>query len=670
MNIMSSDFFLKYHKLFYGFLTYVLFGYVLINALSNCSSGLQLLLLLFSSNNDLFVSDINSAPVYNISYLITLNFILFNSYFFVNTILIKWILFGELRLIETQNVNARTLSTVVNEIVMFAFFMNAGRLDDDYSFRDIKNIVQESKINFNLNIIMYVIMSISLQMIHWINIERLKMIYSQFTVEYNHQTRNNDDNYAQDLFTGDSLEEDKKQLKVSNFYFVMKFYQSRYFVILFILTLISFVNAWRFNMVGNSVGKSTHDSDMLTWLCSLFFTLLSIKTASTWCFSVLNLVEAYKLKCQRDNTMLKLRESMRQINKANENETESSFSDSEEEMDDDDEGIFGYNDTFEQKYRIELMISLASDVLHIMTRVLIAYTKSRVSAVSLLVSNEMLSQLHSTVVISKNLMSIYEKYEQLQELPSPTEAECIEDDTCIICMDSLYPTKAQLKSAMKNHKVKADDNIIKNALIKYKPKTLPCGHFLHMYCLKSWFERSKSCPMCRMDIFDPVNGRIRSSVFYKNKNRDNPDKDQQSKRQATSNVDVNIAQSNENTTNDISVDSESNDQPDISSRSFQSHINEDKGSYESDDSFEYNDPHDNQEGQDCCTFNFSKNKIPVYENDTEQLTIGTYHGYKDETSICLKHSIKANFYYFTDENEKMTKKKINIEIDTSGFIPI
>lgn len=667
---MPSEFFVKYHKLFYGLLTYVLFGYVLINALSNCSSGLQLLLLLFSSNNDLFISDTGSAPVYNLSYLITLNFILFNSYVFVNTILIKWVLFGELRLIETQNVNARTISTVVNEIVMFVFFMNAGRLEDDYSLRDIKKIVQESKTNFNLNIIMYVIMSISVQMIHWINLERLKMIYARFTTENNSQTRSDDDNYAQDLFTGNSLEEDKNQLKVKNFYFIMKFYQSRYFVILFILTLISFVNAWKVNVAKNAVAKSTHETDILTWLCSLFFTLMSIKTAATWCFSILNLVDAYKLKCQQDNTMLKLRESMRQLNKVNENETESSCSDIEEEMDDDDEGIFGYNDTFEQKYRIELMISLANDVLHIMARVLIAYTKSRVSAVSLLVSNEMLSQIHSTVVISKNLMSIYEKYEQLQELPSPTESECIEDDTCIICMDSLYPTKAQLNFALKKHKVKADDSIIKEALIKYKPKTLPCGHFLHMHCLKSWFERSKSCPMCRMDIFDPDTGRIKSSVFYKNKNRNNQDQDRYSRPQGTGNEDINHSRFEQNTTNTLFSNPESNDQPDISLKSSQSPVNEDRESYESDDSFEYKDLHDNQQGQGYCSFYFSKNKIPVYENDSEQLTIGSYHGYKDETSICLRHNIKASSYYFTDDNEKTNKKQINIEIDTSGFIPI
>ncbi|KAL6930575.1 uncharacterized protein HGUI_03645 [Hanseniaspora guilliermondii] len=668
---MATEFIARHYKLFYGLLTYASFGHTLINALTNCNNSLQLLLLLFSSNNDLFINDNNSAPVYNLSYLVTLNFILFNSYIFVNTVLIKWVLFGELRLIEIQNINARIISTVVNEIIMFVFFMNAGTLKDDYSKRDIKKIVQESKSNLNLDIMIYVMMSISMKMIHWINLERLKMIYSRFTNENNSQARNNDD-YAEDIFTGNSLEEDKNQLKVKNIYFIMKFYQSRYFLILLILTLISFINAWKFNMAKNSVSNFAHGSEILTWLCSLFFTLMSIKTTTTWCFSVVNLVDAYKLKCQQDNTMLKLRESMRQINKVsgneenNENETELSCSDNEEDIDDDDEGIFGYNDTFEQKYRIELMISLANDVLHITARVLIAYTKSKMSALSLLISNEMLAQIHSTVVISKNLMSIYEKYEQLQELPSPTELECVEDDTCIICMDTLYPTKSQLNLALKKYKVKADDSIIKEALIKYKPKILPCGHYLHMHCLKSWFERSKSCPMCRMDIFDPYTGRIRSSVFYKSKS--NLDKDGEV--QATNNEDTLNPHSEDTAKSNISLNFDSNDQPNISMKSCESHINEDRESYESDDSFEYKDLHDNQQGQGYCIFYFSKSKIPVYENDSKQLTIGSYHGYKDETSISLRHNIKPSSYYFTENKQKPNKKHINIEIDTSGFIPI
>ncbi|EFA82356.1 hypothetical protein PPL_04781 [Heterostelium album PN500] len=36
-------------------------------------------------------------------------------------------------------------------------------------------------------------------------------------------------------------------------------------------------------------------------------------------------------------------------------------------------------------------------------------------------------------------------------------------------------------------------------------KKLPCGHILHMSCLRSWLERQQSCPICRADVLiDPV----------------------------------------------------------------------------------------------------------------------------------------------------------------------
>eukprot|EP01133_Synstelium_polycarpum_P011508 gene11508-13426_t len=31
-------------------------------------------------------------------------------------------------------------------------------------------------------------------------------------------------------------------------------------------------------------------------------------------------------------------------------------------------------------------------------------------------------------------------------------------------------------------------------------KKLPCGHILHLSCLRSWLERQQSCPICRADV--------------------------------------------------------------------------------------------------------------------------------------------------------------------------
>ena len=35
-------------------------------------------------------------------------------------------------------------------------------------------------------------------------------------------------------------------------------------------------------------------------------------------------------------------------------------------------------------------------------------------------------------------------------------------------------------------------------------KVLPCGHYFHYHCLRSWLEQSSSCPVCRASLMDPV----------------------------------------------------------------------------------------------------------------------------------------------------------------------
>lgn len=42
-----------------------------------------------------------------------------------------------------------------------------------------------------------------------------------------------------------------------------------------------------------------------------------------------------------------------------------------------------------------------------------------------------------------------------------------------------------------------------------RPKTLPCGHVLHFGCLRMWFERQATCPLCR----SPVRANHVSSAF-------------------------------------------------------------------------------------------------------------------------------------------------------------
>ena len=669
-----------YKLILYGIFTYGVFAITLMNALAKSSNLLQLLLQLFSSDFNLVGYVDGGPPSYNISFLITLNFILYNSYVFVNIILIKWLLFGELRLIETENINTRFVSTVINDIVMFTFLMKTHSLDKDDILGNIDLFIIKSKSNFTLNIAIYIVISLSVRIIHWINLDRLEMIYSRLT---NARGADDNSNYNEEVLTGDSLEEDKRQLKIGNIYFVMNFYRSRYFLILLILTLGSLKSAWEFNKPRSKISDASSGIDILAFAFRIFFTLLTIKTVSTWCFSVVNLLDAYKSKCQQDSIVLKLRESMRQINEntvsdeeGSDSSLESNISNEEDEyLDSDDEGIFGYNDTFEAKYRIELMISLVTNVLNIGARLVIACTYSKFSTLSTLISNQTISEVYSAFSLVQNLMNIYDKYEQLQDLPSPTESECKEDDTCIICMDSLYPTKYQLKVAMNKHRVAMEDNIIQDALIKYNPKTLPCGHFLHLYCLKTWFERSKNCPMCRMDIFDAETGKIRRQVFYKNRIKTVDEMNSNSGNiEEPGLIPLVTGQSVEN--ENFTSENAQNESPLRSSNAENDYFNpnvepdEIQEIDDSDSSFEYKDFFDQRKGMQYRMLHFSKSKIPVYDVDGDELTIAMYKGYTKDSLISLKHNMKTSGEFEKVDNEDSDTKHIKIEISTTGFIPI
>ncbi|KAG0581856.1 hypothetical protein KC19_3G014700 [Ceratodon purpureus] len=61
--------------------------------------------------------------------------------------------------------------------------------------------------------------------------------------------------------------------------------------------------------------------------------------------------------------------------------------------------------------------------------------------------------------------------------PDATEEELGRDATCIICREEMSAAKK-----------------------------LPCGHFFHVHCLRSWLERQQTCPTCRAPVSasDPV----------------------------------------------------------------------------------------------------------------------------------------------------------------------
>ena len=75
------------------------------------------------------------------------------------------------------------------------------------------------------------------------------------------------------------------------------------------------------------------------------------------------------------------------------------------------------------------------------------------------------------------------------------------EDTCIICREEMRPwsvTNPQPPPVAPGAIPPARPATTVNE--RSRPKKLPCGHILHLGCLKSWLERQQVCPTCRRSV--------------------------------------------------------------------------------------------------------------------------------------------------------------------------
>lgn len=88
----------------------------------------------------------------------------------------------------------------------------------------------------------------------------------------------------------------------------------------------------------------------------------------------------------------------------------------------------------------------------------------------------------------KRLNAILRYRRAIQEMnryADATAEELSQENTCIICREEMRPW---------------DPVNQPGAVDRIRPKKLPCGHVLHLGCLKSWLERQQVCPTCRSPV--------------------------------------------------------------------------------------------------------------------------------------------------------------------------
>lgn len=76
--------------------------------------------------------------------------------------------------------------------------------------------------------------------------------------------------------------------------------------------------------------------------------------------------------------------------------------------------------------------------------------------------------------------------------PDATSEELTNDNTCIVCREVMVPW-GQPDAAGQARR----PSLINEGM---RAKKLPCGHILHLRCLKAWLERQQACPTCRRPV--------------------------------------------------------------------------------------------------------------------------------------------------------------------------
>ena len=104
-----------------------------------------------------------------------------------------------------------------------------------------------------------------------------------------------------------------------------------------------------------------------------------------------------------------------------------------------------------------------------------------------------------------------------QDMNTKYEDATVEDiereDTCIICREEMRPwsvTNPMAPAAAPGALPPARPAATANE--RTRPKKLPCGHILHLGCLKSWLERQQVCPTCRRSVTDTSSQAGRAPV--------------------------------------------------------------------------------------------------------------------------------------------------------------
>ncbi|SMN18905.1 similar to Saccharomyces cerevisiae YOL013C HRD1 Ubiquitin-protein ligase required for endoplasmic reticulum-associated degradation (ERAD) of misfolded proteins [Maudiozyma saulgeensis] len=389
---------------------------------------------------------------------------------------ITWILFGELRLIEQEHIFERVPFSVLGIIIMTSMF-------SEYHLMTLISLSGGL---------------IALKIYHWILKDRL---------EQRLQAINNETKFRNLIFS--------QYIRNLIIFCVVEFWVAHYFWTKYIFRNDLTDDDVQIINIGYGIGnfqakiKGNYDSYMSVFLLfGMEFCVLFVDHLELASHTILNYYEFYlndRRQQRRHHNHIRIPTEIL-------SDTDESDIQSDEEINDnDDDDEDSPDDGLENKFIYEKIIDIVSRVAKTALHVLI------LCRLQIVVIKDIIWDLMSLYKGITSLWKIYKNNRQLDDkLPNIDIIDLMDhDNICIVCMDDLVsiPSDKILKHENDNDKEKKlltqldIDNIKKFK----RPKKLPCGHMLHLSCLKNWMERSQTCPICRLAVFDE-NGKVKPSI--------------------------------------------------------------------------------------------------------------------------------------------------------------
>ena len=410
-----------------------------------------------------------------INVLILTAFVLLNLTLLWQTV--TWLLFGELRLIEQEHIFERIPFTVINLIIVTSMF-------DDFQLA---------------NMLVLAAALIILKIYHWILADRLEPLLQRA----NATTRLGDIAFSPYILN-------LAIFGVVDFLIVRHFW-SKYYVGTGIATHFFSrdeggrrVFKWQ-NVLANlgaapmQTPSSSHRRLMLlfgTEFCVVFLDLINLVM-----HTVLDVYEFYVVQTPHITHT--------RVDVGVDADTEGEELEEEEEDTPHSDGLEG---KFLYEKIIDLVTRLAKAVVHTVM----------IFSLQFMILKDLIWDFLSIYQNAISLWKIYKNNKQLDaKLPNVTVHDLKDhENICIVCMDDLV--RLGSSKTMNPREVKQDGSKTMltqqdiDSMSKHrKPKKLPCGHMLHLSCLKNWMERSQTCPICRLAVFDEK-GNVKPFVIQTN----------------------------------------------------------------------------------------------------------------------------------------------------------